>query len=644
MLQFFRNIFKSKVGIVVTLAFLALIALAFASSDVANTGMFGGVAGGEQVASVGDAEISTSDLAMTARNALTSMRQSNPTITMEGFIAAGGLDDLLDQMISRSSISEYAHKYGLRAGDRLIDSEIVNIPDFRGLDGNFSEEGYRQALRQRGLSESAVRDDFTKGLMATQLLGAVDLNARMPAGVATRYARLLQERREGRIAAIIAAPFAPEGEPEKAVLESYYQENRENYIRPERRVIRYSTFDAASLSDVPAPSQAQIAERYQRDAADYAALETRSFTQLVVPTQAAAQAIVEEVAGGKALENAAQEKGLRTASLSSISREELAGSASEQVASAAFAAARGRLAAPAQGDLGWYVLRVDSAEQRPARSLEQVREQIVSALTTEMRRQRLGDATVRIEDDFAEGRSLSEAADGLGLALQSTEPVTAAGLIYGTNDRVAPELAGIITTAFEMDEGEPQLAEITSGTQFVIYEVADVTASAAAPLAQIRPQVVAAWRRDQAMAAAGAASRRILDRVDKGSNLAEAVAAEETKLPAPESLTLTRQDLARMGGEVPRPLALMFSMAKGTVKRLESPETQAWFVIALDDIEAPEIASDSPAIQQAASALSRSTGEEYAEQFVAAIQSAVKVERNQAAIDAVVAQLTGNTN
>ena len=62
MLQLFRSFFKSKVGIVVTLAFLALIALAFASMDVANTGTFGGVTGGDRVAVVGDRRIDTSEL------------------------------------------------------------------------------------------------------------------------------------------------------------------------------------------------------------------------------------------------------------------------------------------------------------------------------------------------------------------------------------------------------------------------------------------------------------------------------------------------------------------------------------------------------------------------------------------------------
>ncbi len=643
MLQFFRNIFKSKIGIALTLGFLALIGLAFASADISNTGVFGGIAGGEQVASVGDREITTSDLAMTASNALTSVRQQNPTMTMAGFISGGGLDDVLDQMITRTSIMEYGYRYGLRASNRLIDSEIVNMPEFRGLDGNFSEDGFRQALSQRGLTESAVRDDFAKGLMAKQLALAVDLNPRMPTKVATRYARLLQERREGRIAAIIAAPFAPEGEPEDAVLKAYYQDNRDNYIRPERRVIRYAIVDAAALTNVPAPTDEQIAERYQRDAADYAALETRSFTQLVVPTQAAAQAIVQQVAGGKTLEAAAQDNGLRTSSFTDVSRTEMGRNISEAVATTGFATARGALTAPARGQLGWYVLRVDSVNERPARSLNQVRGEIVEQLTAEMRRQALGDTTVQIEDDFADGRSLSEVAEDLGMELQTSQPLTAAGLVYGTSERAPQELARVISTAFDMDEGEPQLAEIVGSRQFVIYEVSDITASAAAPLDEIRPQVVAAWRRDQAMEAAGAASRRILDRVEKGSTLAEAVAAEKVRLPAPETLSLSRQDLAR-GGEVPRPLALMFSMAQGTTKRLESLESQAWFVIALDNIEVPEIAGDAPLVRQTSTELARTAGEEYATQFFAAVQDAVEVKRNQTAIDAVVAQLTGNLN
>ncbi len=46
---------------VITLGFLVLIAIAFASSDVANTNMFGGVSGGDRVVR-GNPRIDAADL------------------------------------------------------------------------------------------------------------------------------------------------------------------------------------------------------------------------------------------------------------------------------------------------------------------------------------------------------------------------------------------------------------------------------------------------------------------------------------------------------------------------------------------------------------------------------------------------------
>ena len=53
MLQFFRSFFSSKVGVAVTLAFVALIALSFAGSDISGGGGFGAFSSGNKVATVG---------------------------------------------------------------------------------------------------------------------------------------------------------------------------------------------------------------------------------------------------------------------------------------------------------------------------------------------------------------------------------------------------------------------------------------------------------------------------------------------------------------------------------------------------------------------------------------------------------------
>ena len=148
MLTLFRSFFKSKVGVVFTLAFLAIIAVAFASSDVANTTMFGGVSGGDRVAVVGDKRIDASELNTSAGNMLSQMQQTNPTLTMQVFVAQGGLERVLDQLLQRTAVAEFARTHGMRAGKRLVDSELRQMPGFLGADGTFNDiQQYARAHR-----------------------------------------------------------------------------------------------------------------------------------------------------------------------------------------------------------------------------------------------------------------------------------------------------------------------------------------------------------------------------------------------------------------------------------------------------------------------------------------------------------------
>jgi peptidyl-prolyl cis-trans isomerase D len=172
------------------------------------------------------------------------------------------------------------------------------------------------------------------------------------------------------------------------------------------------------------------------------------------------------------------------------------------------------------------------------------------------------------------------------------------------------------------------------------FDVADITASATAPLAEIRDDVTALWRRDQGSKAAKAAADRIEARVKRGTALAAAVAAEQRSLPAPQTINLTREQLARQG-QVPPSLALFFSMAAGTVKKLQAANEAGWYVVQLVEIEAGQVPANDPLVNATLQQLGRVSGEEYVQQFVGAVEAEVGVERNAAAIKAVEEQLSG---
>lgn len=642
MIQLFRGFFKSKIGIGVTIAFLGLIALAFGLGDVATTGSFGGISGDDRVAIVGDEKISTADLRTALNSDLQAARQQSPTVTMESLLASGGMDDTLNRLVDRFALAEFGRRHGLRAGKRLVDSELRDIPSFRGANGEFDPETYRAVLAQQGLSDKILRDDISAGLLAQQVLLPTALRGTMPVSLAKRYAALQRARRTGEIALLPSAAYMPKDDPSDAALNAYYTENRTDYLRPERRVVRYATFGQEALKNIAPPTDGEIQARFQRDAALYAASETRSLSQLVVPTQAAAQEIIDAVGRGQSFDAAAREKGLAIAQIGPMDKAALTSQASAAVANAAFAAQRGAMAAPARGQLGIYVIRVDAIQSTPARTLAKVRSEITAALTTEKRAAALADLTAEIEDQFDDGSSLAEVAEELDLTIVSTDPLTADGGVYGKPGQQAPAvLARALSTAFAMDEGEPQLAEIIPGQTFLVYDVSQITASAAAPLDEIKQTVTAAWRRSEGAKAAKEAASRVLERIEKGSSVDAAMKEEGIVLPPIDKIDMTREQLAVFQGRVPSVLALMFSMAEGTVKRLEAPSENGWFVVQLADIETGTVADDDPTVTIARSQLGQSVSNEYSAQLLQAIKDEVGVERNQTAIDAVEDQLLG---
>ena len=642
MINSFRRFFQSKIGLAITLGFLALIGFAFASMDVSSSGTFGGLSGTSNVAVVGEEKIGTGDLSQAASNALDQVRENNPTVAMPTFIAEGGLERVLESVIDRTAIAEFARKYGLRAGDNLVNSEIRRIPAFRGADGNFSEDAYRGALGQQGLTDVAVRDDLGKGLLAQQIMVPATFGTQLPDKLASRYAALFKERRTGSLGLIPSALFAPEKDPTAAELKAFYDGNRSDYIRPERRVLRYASFDTEALGDRAEPTEAELRARYEENKAQYSASEERTFSQVIVPTQQAANAIRNRVSGGESLAAAAREAGLEPATIGPVARRDFASQTSPSVAQAAFETQQGRVAEPARSGLGWHVVQVTNVNAIGGRTFQQARAEILTSLREEKRRRVVNEVAASIEERLSDGDSLADVAGELDIDITTTEPVTAAGLVYGTRDQqVAEILRPVLSTAFQMEEGEPQLAEVVAGETFLLFESSNITESATAPLAEIKDEVTAAWKLARGAIAARAAADRILDRMEKGDSIAAAFAAEETSLPRPDPLTLTREELLQNRQRVLPPLALFFSMAEGSTKRLEAEDDNGWFIVDLDYIEAGLIASGDPLFAQAKAQFSQTLGDEYSQQFVAAMRADVGVEKNDEAVDAVRRLLVG---
>jgi peptidyl-prolyl cis-trans isomerase D len=272
MLSAFRRLSKSAVGTMIMVLFLLTILASFAIADMSGvgSGQFG--SGGGALVRVGDERITDRDVDSAMRRLLTDARQQNPEATYATI--ANQFGPLLDSMIDERALLAFAADHGFVLSKRLVDAEIANLPQTRGLDGKFSEQAYGAFLQQQQMTDADVRRLLQLALTQRLVLAPAVVNARVPLGVARPYAAMLLERRDGQIATVPASLFRAGLNPSDGDLQSYYAQNSRRYMVPEQRVLRVAKISAENMAGAK-PSEAEIAAYYKANQATYGGSETR---------------------------------------------------------------------------------------------------------------------------------------------------------------------------------------------------------------------------------------------------------------------------------------------------------------------------------------------------------------------------------
>lgn len=644
MLPAFRRFVQSKFGAAFALLFLGLIALAFVLGDVTGSGGLGALGGGASAAKAGGAKLSQAELESRIQRAFESTRRDNPGLTSAAFFEQGGAAAVFDELVSALALGEFAKDEGVHISKRLIDAEIARIPAFQDASGNFNEQTFRSLLARERISEQSLRDDITRQLLARQMVLPTTLGPKLPDSLVLPYASLLLEARQGTIAAIPAAAFADIKDPTDAQLADYYKANADRFTIPEQRRIRYAVIDLARFAQAAAPTAAEIAAYYNQNKARYAASETRTIEQLVLPTQAGAKAIADQVKGGKSLAEAAKGAGLAVATLKDQSRAALAAQASDAVASVAFGAAQGALAGPVRGSLGWVLIKVVAINTVPARTLAQVTPEITATLKEQKEKALLADFTGKIEDQIAEGGTFEEVVKDNGLKLETTAPVVATGQNVDDSAYVLPDdVKPLLQPVFAMGaDDDAQMIPIAPDKRFALAAPGDIIAAAPPPLAKVKPAILLQYKLNQGNQKAKALAEQIRAKVAKGMKLADAIAQAGVKLPAPQTVGGRRAELMQGQQQLPPPLAMMFSMATGSVKTLPMGQDRGYFVIRLDGVKAGDAGQQPTLVNQVRDQLAPVTGEEYGRQFQRAVAAHVGTTRDAGAVARAQKALSAN--
>jgi peptidyl-prolyl cis-trans isomerase D len=620
--------------------FVVLILASFAMGDIANIGSGNlGIGGGSGLAKAGSQQITDRDMSRAMERRLTQIRQQNPAADYAAI--AGDFDPLLDSLIEQSSLQAFADKNGFVLSKRLIDAEIARIPGTRGLDGKFSEQAYRLLLAQQRMSDQELRQLIAQGLLQRMLLTPVATSARVPVDMAKPYASMLLEARQGDVANVPNSVFRAGLKPTDADVQRFYAANRARYMVPEQRVLRLARIGPEQVAGVAASDQ-EIAAYYHANQATYGAKDIRVISQAVVPDQAAATAIAARARGGASFVAATAPAGLSAADISvgPQTRSEFAALAGERVAAAAFGAQSGAIVGPIQSDLGWHVVKVESIRREGGKTLAAARSEIAAKLTTEKRKEALTDLVAKIEDAIAEGSNFTEAAAQAKLPVSETPLIVANGSARGNPSFKLPaEYAPALRTGFELaQDDEPVVEALTNTEGYVLVAPSRIVPAAPAPLASIRERVAEDWINQQASQRARAVATAIAAKAARGVPLAKAVAEAGVALPPIRPVATRRLDL---GADVPAPVRMLFSLGAGKSRLVADPQQRGYSLVKVNKV-VPGNALNQPAlIGRLQNEFQDAVAEEYAKQFLSAVRASVGTRRNEKAIAATKARITG---
>lgn len=644
MLSSFRRLSKSKVGTAILVLFLLGIVASFALADMSSINGSTAQSSGT-LAAVGKEKVSERDFSTAMDRLLTAARQENPEATYANI--AGEAPALLAQLIDETALRVFADRTGMPFSRRLIDGQIAALPQTRGLDGKFSQEAYNAFLASQRLTDAQLRRFISGDLVRRTLLGTAAANARVPVGVATQYASMLLERREGELVLIRNDAFRAGLSPSAGDLQAFYAQNRQRYMVPEQRVLRIAPIGPEQVAGV-APSEAEIAAYYNANRTTYAGREIRVLSQAVVPTREAANAIAARARGGANFVAAAAPAGLSAEDISvgPQTRQQYASLAGDKLAEAAFAAARGAIVGPLQSDLGWHVVRVDEIRGEAGRTLAEVREEIAARLVADKRKEALLDLVTRVEESIEDGASLTEAAAAAKLKLVDTPLISAAG-VDRTNPsyRLPQGMAPALRAGFELTADDDPVVEALPGESgYLLVGIGRVVPAAPAPLEQIRERVAADWVAKKASDRARAVAGEIAAKVARGSTMADAVKAAGPGVSPLQPFTAQRLQLTQAPPELAAPLRILFSLATGKSRMAADAQGRGYYVVRATKVVAGNAASQPSLITQVQTSFQQSASEELARQFTAAVRADLKVRRDEKAIAAARARLTSGGN
>ncbi len=373
-----------------------------------------------------------------------------------------GLDRaVLQRMVRNRALDNEAARLGISIGDSSLRDEVLRIPAFQGVDGNFDREGYRFALQQSGVSEAEFETSLREEAARTLLQGAILGGVKMPQTFAKTLVDYVGEKRNFTWARLDAEKLTtPVPEPTDAELQAYYDANSDSFMLPASKKITYAVLSPDDMVDTVEVPEDEVRREYEARDGDYNQPERRLVERLVFADQDSAdQAAAALEVEGTTFNALVEERDLALADvdMGDVGQQEL-GAAGDAV----FAAEVGDIVGPLPSPLGPALFRVNGVLPASSTSFEEAKPELEAELARARAARAVEARAQDLDDQLAGGATLEQLAEETEMTL---------GTLDWTEDSSEgiAAYAGFREAAAALKEGDfPKIAQLDDGGVFAM--------------------------------------------------------------------------------------------------------------------------------------------------------------------------------
>lgn len=527
------------------------------------------------------------------------------------------------QLITNRTLDNEATNLGISVGDERVRTEVLRVPAFQGLNGQFDRESYSNALQRNGLTESDFEASIREEMARTLLQGGVVGGIPAPTAYADALVQFVGERRDF-VWSVVSADNLLDAipAPSQSDLTAFYEQNPDRFTLPEAREITYAWLTPDMIQDSLDIDETSMREVYDERIADFVRPERRLVERLVFTDVETATAALSRVTASEVdFDALVTERGLDLADvdLGDVAIEDL-GDAGEAV----FAAVPGDVVGPLNTSLGPALFRMNAVLAAEEITFEAATPQLREELSEIRARAVIADSSEIINDLIAGGATLED------LAAETDMKI---GQISWTRDSQSDIAAyeAFRTAAAEVADGDfPDLLNLADGGVFALRRDG-VTPPTVQPIADVSDGVTSGWQAEATQQAVIARAEDIATEVAPLTNF------ETLGLTATTESGLTRRSFVE--GTPPGFMVEVFEMAIGE-KRVIDNGNSAIIVrldaIAAPDTQDPQSRAERDAVGDAAAA---GIAQDVFEAFAASVQSRTDISLDQHIISAVHSQL-----